>query len=138
MPRDHDEIYHAAKVFTERQEQVRRDRWQHWLSTQKDDPCPVCGGSGFITHYDSVEWWGAMVSMPTTEACECWVSAQRCPRGCPKGSLEWNTAEDEAHCLNCGWDSTSTAPDGGHDTTPRYQPPADGPGDDYEGRLARA
>lgn len=36
-----------------------------------DSECRSCYGAGYVTYYDSVEFWGAPCSMETRDICDC-------------------------------------------------------------------
>jgi len=70
-------------------------------------PCGRCNGTGYEQVYDTVEYWGANVSMPTWIACRMCLERGICPV-CDEEKLVFEPSTkskylDLARCTGCGW-----------------------------------
>lgn len=63
-------------------------------------PCETCGGTGFVTVYDLVDYGSSTVQMPSDEPCPVCLGAGRCPQ-CGEAMDEGHVESMEA-CDKCG------------------------------------
>jgi hypothetical protein len=61
--------------------------------------CLMCGGAGSHTSYDAVEFWGALISMPSLEACDKCIGQGRCSLCAHQHDDEWGGEK----CAVCEW-----------------------------------
>ncbi len=86
---------------------MQQDYEHDKMEVIKNGGCPKCGGTGWITTYDSVDapFGSGKCSMPSSEPCECWASDNaHCPY-CGSLDMQWYNDEKDARCLTCGWNS---------------------------------
>ena len=74
--------------------------------------CATCGGSGFVTVYDTVDYGSTTASMPSEEPChDCWL-VDKCPQCGAMLATTVTPPEEDTNlvwyrdsCIMCGWQS---------------------------------